>query len=105
MTNTDRETLLFLALGVGLVWVSQLHWGSSLGMPGLTTGSGKPADKREGAPKSPARGKGPTKPAEGVVVDVDSPKVVSMSEWETKRRAARARARLLKQKQQQKPPP
>jgi hypothetical protein len=96
MTNADRNVLVVLALGVGLVWASQLKFGSEFGLPGITTGTGQRASKRDGQPK---RGeKGPTKPGDGVVIDVDSPKVVNMSEWETKRRAARARARLENQK-------
>jgi len=109
MTQTDRQLLALLAVGVGLVYVSSLHFGSEFGWPGLTTGSGKsgrdggkaaakPPSKGAGTQKHPNRQNGrqggPTKPDDGVVVDVSNPKVISVDEWKARRKAidaARAR--------------
>lgn len=108
MNDTDRKLLALLAVGVGLVWVSSLHFGDSFGWPGLTTGTGQPADKREGAKttskpakkgeasqSSPNRQGGPqrgrTKPDDGVVVDVYGPKRVSIEEYNARKARARAK--------------
>lgn len=109
MTNTDRQLLALLAVGVGLVWVSSLHFGDEFGWPGLTTGpstKGKlPGKGSPGAPARPPKGSatqtspnrqdgrqgGPAKPDDGVVVDVYGPKVISVEEWKAQKRE-RARA-------------
>ncbi len=112
MTDSDRNVLALLALGVGLAYLTSLHFGDAFGWPGLTTGpstKGKlPGKGSPGAPARPPKGTatqtspnrqdgrqgGPTKPDDGVVVDVYGPKVISVEEWKAqKARAARARAR------------
>jgi hypothetical protein len=94
MNKQDQTVLTFLAVGVGLVWLSSLRLGGGeFGWPALASGDPKPAPKKEPERKPNKQGNKPQAgtPSPDNVIDVSNPRVISVAEWKKRRAAIEAK--------------
>lgn len=110
MSDRDRALLAILAVGVALSWYSSLPKG--LGWPSLASGRGPDQGGRKGAKKAPKGSttspsssgatSGPGAAGDGVI-DVSSPRVVSLEQYKREQAARAARAARAAKKNKPKP--